>query len=96
MRTSTLIIVFIVLLSTLVYFLFAHIDFIDDILCTESQSLSKKIQVDIKKSMTREQVYKMLKKEKINYHVDKNHDIEITGYCITIKFNEQNIVYSID
>ena len=46
----------------------------------------------IKKGMTRKNVYKILNKEELKYHIDKNRDIEITGKGITIEINRKDKV----
>ncbi len=46
----------------------------------------------IKKGMTRKNVYKILNKKELKYHIDKNRDIEITGQGITIEINRKDKV----
>jgi len=52
-----------------------------------------KIKNDIKKGMSREEVYDILNNKKIKYHDDKNRDIDISGEGVIIEIDKEEKVY---
>ena len=58
-------------------------------------SIYNKIKYDIKQGTSRKEVYEILKKKGIEYHEDKNRNIDITGQGVTIEISNTNEVYRV-